>query len=313
MAIDPKGPQNSDLFPMKPQPATSATTDMPDFGSAATPTSAPQGDGEGDEGGDESVAAGGEPEGGEPAAAPDSGTGTDVDNGDEPAAQPKPAKKRAPHGMQERFDEMTRKLYEARRENERLAGVIAEQTRTTQPEGDAEPNRLDFETPDEWRDAHNSWQIRQAVRQERARDQQVQAQFQQERTARAAEATFRERVKAAAEKHPDIVDVLSNANVFSQPLQAAIVMDSDGPEVAYFLATHPQEAVRLAGLGIVEAANAVGRIAMMLSMPSAASPVPKPPRPIVSRGRSDTRPLSDIPMEEYATRRNEVLRKQHRH
>lgn len=78
--------------------------------------------------------------------------------------------------------------------------------------------------------------------------------------------TYNERVEQAREKYPDYDDVVNDpANVFTD-FMADQIMESDvGPDMAYYLAEHRDEAMKIAGMTEIQAAKELGKIEARLS------------------------------------------------
>ena len=92
----------------------------------------------------------------------------------------------------------------------------------------------------------------------------------------------------------------------------------NGPDVAYYLAQHPDEAEKLMDLSPVRTIAAITKIADKIAGESA-KPAPKakvePPTPITPVGASATRgniPLDELPMREYIKIRNRQERENRR-
>jgi hypothetical protein len=75
----------------------------------------------------------------------------------------------------------------------------------------------------------------------------------------------------------------------------AIQTSEQGAEVAYHLATHPEEAARISALAPVAALRALGKLEARLEAPTAAAPSPDPiptptpkPRPLTPVGGAGT-------------------------
>lgn len=99
---------------------------------------------------------------------------------------------------------------------------------------------------------------------------------------------FRERALALADRFPDIeARIFTDANPVSQAM-AEVLQDSErGPEVAYHLATHLEEARRIFAMPPLAAARELGRIEATLTAPKPRTQTQAPPPvKIVSGGTS---------------------------
>lgn len=96
---------------------------------------------------------------------------------------------------------------------------------------------------------------------------------------------FRERALALVERYPDIeARVFNDANPVS-PVMAEVIQDSErGPEVAYHLATHREEAQRIFRMPPLAAARELGRIEATLDAPKPRIQSNAPPPPQIVKG-----------------------------
>jgi hypothetical protein len=152
------------------------------------------------------------------------------------------------------------------------------------PEG--RPQSKDFDTYEAYVEALTDWKLATA----KAAD----AKAASERAAAEANAAkglaWNARVEEA-KKLPgleDFEDVMTEAAKLpiSEAMHVTIFESERGPELAYHLATHPEEVARIAKLGPLAAASAIGRIEAGLpsatakaptAKSAAAKPLPKPP------------------------------------
>ena len=125
---------------------------------------------------------------------------------------------------------------------------------------------------------------------------------------------FRERALALNDRFPDIeARVFGDATLPISPSMAEVIQDSErGPEVAYFLATHREEASRIVKMQPAQAAYALGRIDASLDIaapkPRTQSNAPPPPKIIKGSGKSLVSKDPDkMTMEEWTTWRNAQL------
>ena len=211
--------------------------------------------------------------------------------------------------IQRRIDKLTRDRYQAkaeaemtRREAEALRRQLEElrQPRQTQQQG--EPKIEDFQNLDEYVAAKAEYV---ADRKLAAAFEQREAKQRETETAKSQQAQaeqWSKRMASAAEKTPDLYEVIESASAPLTRAMADAIMDSDlGPQVAYYLAQNPEEAERLSGLSASSVARAIGRIEAKLESESlkTKSAAPKPVDPVGSRAAAAKDPgrMSD---EEYA-------------
>lgn len=202
----------------------------------------------------------------EPVLTPVEGQDTPVSQeggtGDQPAAEPTdPAKPKK--SFQERMDEKTRLQREAERERDELKREVEQlrASREAEPEGD------------------DSW-IEEIV--ERRLSAREQARAAQE-NAKAWDA----RQAKTAEKHEDyfeaVIEGAERGSWVCTPDMAEAIKESEhGPDLAYHLAKHPDEARRIAGLSPYSQIRELGRIEAGLAPASVpqtkpATGAPEPP------------------------------------
>lgn len=253
------------------------------------------------------------------------------------------APRKPAQGVQKRLDELTRQ-----REDEKRARIATEQRleRTLKlleqamagkpaqaevkgDDGDAEPAEPDVAKYTE-QEAYNrdyrqylrslsAWSGRQeAKRIQREASEQTQKQRQEEAARKAAE-TYHARVAKAREKYPDYDDkVYSESVPFTRPMADAISESEFGPDVAYHLASNPEEFSRIAALPPRSQIMELGYLTHQFrqaAKPDAPKPqvsqAPKPIRPIGGGGGSPAPGASvtggEESMEAYAARRAKEL------
>lgn len=105
---------------------------------------------------------------------------------------------------------------------------------------------------------------------------------------------FRERATALAERYPDIeAKVLNDASLPISKAMAEVLMETDrGPEVAYYLAGHREEAQRIASMQPLAAAAELGRIEAKLSAPKPRTET-KAPKPVPTLSGGTTKVSKD--------------------
>jgi hypothetical protein len=198
-------------------------------------------------------------------------------------------------GVAKRIGKALKAQREAEARTAELEAQLAEQTASrpaaaaTAPpvvkvEAPGKPDSKKFDTYEEYVEALTDWKVASA----KAADAQADA------TRRATEAqvakglAWNERAKAAEAIHPDFADVMTEAGTLpiSEAMHVTIFESERGPELAYHLATNPDEAARIAKLTPLAAAAALGKIEAGLpavaasetvpATPAAAKPLPKP-------------------------------------
>ena len=203
---------------------------------------------------------------------------------------------------QRAIDKLTAKNYQLAKDLEeaRKAKPAEQPAATKAPAGP--PQLKDFQTPEEWADARDAWKEARAA----------EAEAQQERQAELDE--YNRGVSELQATKDDWDEVVAHSDIqIREYVSAAIVeMGKSGPEVAYYLATHPEVCEELNDMKKFAAIAKVHEIAKSLKVP-ASSPQPKPrvapPAPIKTVGAASTRssaPIDDdsVPVSEFIKIRN---------
>ena len=130
------------------------------------------------------------------------------------------------------------------------------------------------------------------------------------------EATWSKSVRAAQDKYPDFMDVISNPEFRQSDGVALAIKASDiGGDLAYFLANNIDVANALNAMHPLQAAKEIGKIeAKILATPKPAPPqvislAPEPISTVTGSGSGATTELKDLSMEEYFARRAPIIYK----
>lgn len=221
-------------------------------------------------------------------------------------------------GFTKKIDKLTARNYQLQETNAQLqARLEAIERRLEGKEAPAKPTLSEKPTPDkfqtyeEYVEALADWKSEQRVA--KALEEREQATSKQAEEARTKETfdTYNKRVSEARGKYEDFDEVVGRDDIsIPQSVQLAIVEMDNGPEVAYYLGQHPEEAEKLLELSPIKAVMAVGRIAATLNPSSSPEkrPVSGAPTPVKPVGSSSTRSsvaLEDLPQREYNRIRNE--------
>ena len=255
----------------------------------------------------------------EPPAAPATAPVTDSEDRD-------PDSREVPRGVQKRFDTLTRQREEERREKialqqrydrdmADLRGQLAMLTRLQRGEEPGhepvplhqqpEPSAEDYASQEDWFRATREWDKAQ-LKAELVREQYQQAaqaeEFQRQQAMQAREATVRQ-------QHADYDEQISQlgARGMTPQVYQALLYHEMGPDLAYFLAQHPDDLQRLAPLPPMLVWRELGKLEMRLqgngtpSTPTAPSvvtssqPKPAPLTPVGSSGGGAPVPALDDP------------------
>lgn len=177
---------------------------------------------------------------GEPAAAKPDG-----EQGDESKEKPK---KR----FQERIDELVADKRSALRDVASLRAEIAELKRMPPPPSNPS---LEQET---------AYEVKKAVREERVEQLERQAKNAEQHAAQRTFDTFAAKAEAVADRMPGLVDKFVTLPEVSQEMASFVAESDKGAEVAFALASNPQEASRIARLSPlhqgIELARLEGRL-----------------------------------------------------
>jgi hypothetical protein len=268
------------------QPSLSSTSDLPTpvpAPATASDDASPAPVENGNDPGVQSTAAAPAPDAGEPA---DDSATSDTDTGTEPAAKP-----HSKGGFQKRIDELTKQREEFRREKEEYArrldealGLLREHRQPVRTDDrgditdDARPNRDQFDDPDQYVEAVATWSTRQAVKQyeaeqaRKAQEARTTDEFQKALT------KWHEGRTKAIEKYPDFESIAEAADLpIPQHVGMALLNVPNGHDVMYWMGQHPEEARRIAAMGIPQAVLEIGILSQKISAPRTTSKAPAPP------------------------------------
>ena len=140
-----------------------------------------------------------------------------------------------------------------------------------------------------------------------ANEQKTQAAAQAAQNKRRTESWAKAQT-AVRQALPDYDEVVGLSEVVVAPHVTDTILESDrGPEVAYYLAQHPEKAEQINGLSPIAAARAIGRIeASLPELPVAAAKISKAPAPIKPVSASSSAPIGisdDMSTEAYRAAR----------
>lgn len=231
--------------------------------------------------------------------------------------------------IQPRINELVRKRHEAEREAAYWRGVAQANASKSTVEtpapaaAPAKPTADQFKTYDEYVEALTDWKSDRAVEKalasvntkiEEKSTQQTAAQQQADRTK-----NWQARQDATRAVLKDYDDVVGESDVPIAPHVGELLLDSDhGPALAYKLAKDPELADKLNRMAEKQAAKEIGKMEAAFDIAAgssnsqtqtaapAAQPnvsrAPTPPRP-VTQGRSTSKDLSQMSMDEYVVAR----------
>lgn len=230
-----------------------------------------------------------------------------------------PSKPTGKDRLQKRFSELTRTIYEERARREAIEREYAElkaRAQPAQPSGSEVPKLEDFSDYEAYADAKARFVAQQEIQKLQRSHAEQTARQRATETAAEIRARWETAEAGAKEKFADYDEVMADGSVsFTEAVSLALLDSDSGPEVAYYLKSHPSEAQALRGLSPVAAARAIGKIEAKLTSAPAPKPTtaaPAPPKPLggtpPAEGLRD-----DLDTSEWIRRRNKQIidRRQH--
>jgi hypothetical protein len=199
--------------------------------------------------------------------------------------------------FQKRINEVTAKVYEKEAEIAYWRGVAQGQPKP-QPaqQQDGPPQLEQFETYEDYERANIAFVVEQRLAQER---QQTQRQ--------AALRTHQEREAAFRAVKPDFDAIVGDPTLSITPAMAEVIRESDlGPQVAYHLGNHRDEAARIASLSPQRQAAELGKIEAYLTKAptSSAKPIPPaPPQTVAGVSSGLSKPMTEMSYAEFVKMR----------
>lgn len=182
--------------------------------------------------------------------------------------------------------------------------------REAEPSGhsEARPRQEEFKTYEEFVAAVAKWEVRQEIAADTRKRQQEATQRQTEDMKR----SFNSRCSEASSRYEDFEGVAFDPSVpLTRDVARAIMTSEKGPDLAYYLGSHPDEARAIASMGDpLHRAMALGRIEAKLvaPKPKKATAAPAPVKPVRSADKSSKNP-DDMSPEEWRTWREGDLKK----
>jgi len=176
---------------------------------------------------------------------------------------------------------------------------------TVVPEG---PPKVDqFEVYDDYLVAKAKYEIRQEMKVDRETEERTRTQS----TEKEAHQKFMERMEAASEADPELLEDFKDPTLPVSPAMATVIRDSDiAPVLVRHLVDNRKEAARIAKLGPLAAARELGKIEAKLSAPppkvekpKTVSQAPEPITTVDTKGKGVVE-LEDLEIGEFMKRRN---------
>jgi hypothetical protein len=224
----------------------------------------------------------------------------------EPAPAPEPSKPK--QTAQERINELTRLRREAERKAEALEARIQEMERPPEPEpepkvekpeGPPDPSTFDYgELDPRYITALVGYQTDQGIAAFRAEEAQKAEQTAAAREHQEVQERFQKQIESGSEKHADFQEKVMEGAEKGEwslgPDMAKMLADSDvGDDIAYHLATNPDESHDVYRQSPVEQARYFGKMEAKFSADQSAAPgkteakPPKAPPPVMPARGAD--------------------------
>lgn len=165
----------------------------------------------------------------------------------------------------------------AAEEHARAERELLEPIPEVPPDPGARPTRQSFDDPDSYEAAVVAWSSQRARQEFFRQEGERLVKERQEAAMKAGARLWEQRSKRAAAAHPDFHDVVLNPELqISALMTNAIVGAENGPELAYHLGKHPEEASRIAAMAPARQLLEIGRLSARLGSRANGTPPAKP-------------------------------------
>ncbi len=173
------------------------------------------------------------------------------------------------------------------------------------------PKVEDFPVYDDYLVAKAKFELRQELKEERERERVRDEKNREKTTDQEAHGKFMERMEAASETDPDLLEEYKDPTLPISPAMASVIRDSDhAPKLVRYLIDNRKDSARIAKLTPLAAARELGKIeAKVSATPTKTEPPPKvslapePITPINSEGKGVVE-LEELSIDEFMKRRN---------
>lgn len=208
---------------------------------------------------------------------------------------PKTEEAKKPNGIQKRFDDLSRRRYEAE-QRATLAETELDKLRKDQVKGTHESNKptldeFDHDT-DQYTKAMENWAEQGLVTQRAELEKDLTAQASQQQ-ANETQRLVNDKLSKIVEKHPDFHEVLRSPNVANlnevntAAFQAMVDSEYMG-EIAYYLAKNPGEIYSFQSLSPNQAVRKIIELESKFNLPVQKSNAPPPPENIAGSSSINT-------------------------
>ena len=221
-----------------------------------------------------------------------------------------------PKGVQKRIDRAIRRQYEAEAEAKYLREQIARaQAQPVQQQAQATitedaPRLENFQTYEDFLRAQARFEAKQEINQTLAAQAQREAMERAQAAQRQTAESWQQKVTKATAELPDFADVVGSSSAPMPEHVKQMVLNSDqGPKLAYYLATHPDEAEQIATQHPLAAIRALVRIEDKLDAAKAVKKTTDAPEPISTVGAKakSTKSPSEMTDKEFAEWRKKQI------
>lgn len=163
------------------------------------------------------------------------------------------------------------------------------------------PKQEEFQNFDDYLVARAKFEAKQEILAEQRAQAERQERAQRQQHAEQVRQSFQERAAAARERYQDFDEVAFDASVpVSEEMTVVIAESEHGPDIAYYLGSHPDEARRIASLSPLAQARELGRIEAKVSQAPVKKTTSAPPPAKILKGKgSPERDPSKMSIEEY--------------
>lgn len=244
---------------------------------------------------------------------------------EEPTGQP--AEDKVPRGVGKRLAELTKRIDEGERryeaEKAEKLRLLALLEGKKEPEAAPEetepvrPNKLDFTDPDSYERAlldyteqRASFVAKKEVEADRRAREAEERQRRNDEIVNKVQQDYEGRVAKAREKYPDFEEIANTDQVrVTQLMIDAMRVSEQGPDLQYYFGKNPQEAQRISQLNAYGQLMELGKIEARLSQPPPkpnVSAAPAPLKPTRPTSETQSMPMEEMSMEEYAAHRRKT-------
>lgn len=216
-----------------------------------------------------------------------------------------------PKSAQKRINELTRKRREAEREaeywkNKALKGEATPAEEMPPKEDElVKPKADDFDTYDEYYEALADYKAEKKVRDILKKQEEKDKQKKTANETIEAIKQFKERAEKTAEKYEDFDEVITDEETpYNEAMKQAVFNSEIGPEIAYYLGKHKEEAMKIAKMPVLKSVMEMGKLedrlfASLKGKPKKPSNAPVPIKPIKGSGNTIAKDPNKMSMKEY--------------